>query len=225
MNKQHSANERPTPHPALAGIHVSPSLMTIEAWMPSEIKAISPLVDQLMRFIEGLHCVVGNEWAVELALREALGNAVIHGNEMDPHKFVQLRFRCELGKGVWVTVKDQGKGFDPAAVPDAVAVERLEEEHGRGIHLMKLAMDEVSFERGGSEVHMRKGPARDLTAELRANNASANHTQGNNSQKAVSAVEMHPDVGGEKQSKQLEDANHRSERIKEERHAGQHFGD
>jgi len=54
-------------------------------------KAISPLVDQLMRFIEGLHCVVGNEWAVELALREALGNAVIHGNEMDPHKFVQLR--------------------------------------------------------------------------------------------------------------------------------------
>src|SRR6266436_8121201 len=48
MNKQHSANARPTPHPALAGIH---------AWMPSEIKAISPLVDQLMRFIEGLHCV------------------------------------------------------------------------------------------------------------------------------------------------------------------------
>ena len=92
-----------------------------------------------MRFIEGLHCVVGNEWAVELALREALGNAVIHGNEMDPHKFVQLRRRCELGKGVWLTVKDQGKGFEPTAVPDPVVVERLEEEHGRGIHLMKLA--------------------------------------------------------------------------------------
>jgi len=58
---------------------------------------------------------------------------------------------------------------------------------------------------------MRKEPARDFTAELRANNASANHTQGNNSQKAVSAVEMYADAGGEKYGKQLEDANHRSE--------------
>ena len=179
-------------------------MMTVEALMASEIKAISPLVDQLMRLIEGSRCVAGNKYAVELALREALSNAVIHGNEMDAHKLVQVRCRCERGKGVWLTVKDQGKGFDPAAVPDPVAVERLEEEHGRGIHLMKLAMDEVFFERGGSEVHMRKGPARDLTAELRANNASANHTQGNNSQKAVSAVEMRADAGGEKHRKQLE---------------------
>jgi serine/threonine-protein kinase RsbW len=157
MNLENSANVRPAPHPALAGIHVSPSLMTIEAWMPSEIKAISPLVDQLMRLIEGSRCVAGNESAVELALREALSNAVIHGNEMDAHKLVQVRCRCERGKGVRLTVKDQGKGFDPTAVPDPVAVERLEEEHGRGIRLMKLAMDEVSFERGGTVVHMWKG--------------------------------------------------------------------
>ncbi len=225
MSEIRSLNGASDSQSHFSGKHSRSSILEIESWMPSKIQAISPLVDQLMRFIEGLHCVVGNEWAVELALREALGNAVIHGNEMDPHKFVQLRCRCELGKGVWLTVKDQGKGFEPTAVPDPVVVERLEEEHGRGIHLMKLAMDEVSFERGGSEVHMRKGPARDLTAELRANNASSNHTQGNNSQKAVSAVEMHADAGGEKHSKQLEDANHRSERIKEERHAGQHCGD
>jgi serine/threonine-protein kinase RsbW len=204
MKTEHSANSTHTPRQAFAGVHEGPSVMTVEALMPSEIKAISPLVDQLMRLIEGSRCVAGNKYAVELALREALSNAVIHGNEMDAHKLVQVRCRCERGKGVWLTVKDQGKGFDPAAVPDPVAVERLEEEHGRGIHLMKLAMDEVSFERGGSEVHMRKGPARDLTAELRANNASANHTQGNNSQKAVSAVEMHADAGGEKHRKQLE---------------------
>ena len=225
MKTEHPANSRQTPRPAFAGVHEGPSVMTLEAWMPSEIKEISPLVDQLMRLIQGSRCVAGNEYAVELALREAVGNAVIHGNEMDAHRLVRVRCRCERGKGVWVTVKDQGKGFDPTTVPDPVAVERLEKEHGRGIHLMKLAMDEVSFERGGSEVHMRKGPARDLTAELRANNASSNHTQGNNSQKAVSAVEMHADAGGVKHSKQLKDANHRSERIKEERHAGQHRGD
>jgi serine/threonine-protein kinase RsbW len=225
MSEMRSLNGASDSQSRFSGKHSRSSILDIDSWMPSKIQAISPLVDQLMRLIEGSRCVAGNEYALELALREALSNAVIHGNEMDAHKLVQVRCRCEEGKGVWVTVKDQGKGFDPAAVPDPVAVERLEEEHGRGIHLMKLAMDEVSFERGGSEVHMRKEPARDFTGELRANNASANHTQGNDSQKAVSAVEMHADAGGEKHSKQLEDANHRSERIKEERHASQHCGD
>ncbi len=57
-----------------------------------------------------------------------------------------------------------------------VAVERLEEEQGRGVHLMKLAMDEVSFRRGGSEVHMRKGPARNPRADLRGNDETVYHS-------------------------------------------------
>ena len=76
---------------------------------------------------------------------------------MDAHKLVYVRCRCELGKGVSLTVSDQGQGFEPNAIPDPLAVGNLEAEHGRGIHLMKLAMDKVSFERGGTEVHMRKG--------------------------------------------------------------------
>jgi hypothetical protein len=59
------------------------SFFQFESWMPSEIEAISPLVDRLMRLIEGSHCVAGEEPAVELALREALHNAVVHGNRMD----------------------------------------------------------------------------------------------------------------------------------------------
>jgi len=57
---------------------------------------------------------------------------------------------------VFIVIRDQGDGFDPNNVPNPLAVENLEAEHGRGIHLMKLAMDEVSFERGGTEVHIRK---------------------------------------------------------------------
>src|SRR5689334_13053693 len=74
------------PGPALAGIRRNRLLFEIAAWLPSEIKAISPLVDQLMRLIEGSRCVAGHEVAVELALREALSSAVIHGNEMGAHK-------------------------------------------------------------------------------------------------------------------------------------------
>jgi len=51
-------------------------------------------------------------------------------------------------------VKDMD--FDPSDVPNPLAVENLGAEHGRGIHLMKLAVDDVSFERGGTEVHMHK---------------------------------------------------------------------
>jgi serine/threonine-protein kinase RsbW len=179
-----------------AGRRASPSLLDVEAWMPSEVKAISPLVDQLMRLIEGSHCVAGGERAVELALREALSNAVLHGNGMDAHKLVQVRCLCELGMGVSIVVSDHGQGCDPKMIPDPLAVERLEAEHGRGIHLMKLAMDEVSFERGGTEVHMRKGLARSPRTELRRNSKTANGGPWNNMQRGAALADTQADAIG-----------------------------
>jgi hypothetical protein len=54
--------------------------LEIDSWMPHEIQAVSPTVDRLMRLIEGSQCVQGAERDFELALREALGIAVVHGN-------------------------------------------------------------------------------------------------------------------------------------------------
>jgi len=126
--------------------------------MPSEIEAISPLVDRMIRLIEESHCVLGEEQAIGLALREALNNAVLHGNRLDPVKLVQVHCRCEAGEGVSIVIKDQGRGFDPTAIADPSIVGNLETEHGRGILQMRWLMDEVSFEFGyrGTEVHMSK---------------------------------------------------------------------
>ena len=85
------------------------SRLEVKVKMPSEVKAISPLVDRLTRFIEESHCVSGEESAVGLALREALCNAVLHGNYLDPCKLVQVHCRRELGYGVSIVVKDQGR--------------------------------------------------------------------------------------------------------------------
>jgi hypothetical protein len=74
-----------------AGRRSRASLLEVDAWMPSEIKRISPLVDRLTPLIAGSHCVTGQESAVELALREALGNAVIHGNRFVARKLVRVR--------------------------------------------------------------------------------------------------------------------------------------
>ena len=125
-------------------------------WVGSETRLISPLVDWLMGLIAGSRCVTGEEKYVELALREALCNAMLHGNRLEAHKLVRVCCRCDYSKGVYLVISDQGEGFDPKTLRDPPAVENLESEHGRGIHLMKLAMDEVFFERGGTEVHMRK---------------------------------------------------------------------
>src|SRR5271168_1365714 len=130
--------------------------LEVHTWLRSEVDRISPFVDWLMSLIAQSTCVPGEEQSVELALREAVSNAILHGNRLEPHKLVHVRCCCEGTKGVFIAVRDQGHGFDPNTVPSPLAVENLLAEHGRGIHLMKLAVDEVSFERGGTEVHIRK---------------------------------------------------------------------
>jgi len=130
--------------------------LEVHTWLRSEIGLISPLVDWLMSLIAGSRCVRGKEEFVELALREAVSNAMLHGNRMDARKLVHVRCCCEGTKGVFIVVRDQGHGFDLNNVPNPLAVENLGAEHGRSIHLMKLAVDEVSFERRGTEVQIRK---------------------------------------------------------------------
>src|SRR6267378_7100408 len=140
--------------------------LEVHTWLPSDIGLISPFVDWLISLIAESRCVLGKEEFVELALREAVSNAMTHGNRMDAHKLVHVRCCCEGTKGVFIVVRDQGHGFDPNDVPNPLAGENLAVEHGRGIHLMKLTMDEVSFERQGTEVHMRKasGPKPEIPA-------------------------------------------------------------
>ena len=163
MNGARSVKVRTDLWPAFAGRSAG-SLLEIDAWIQSEIKAISPLVERLMRLIEGSHCITGEESAVELALGEALNNAVVHGNRLDTHKLVHVRCRCKVGTGISLIVSDQGQGFDARSIPDPLAVDNLEADHGRGIHLMNLAMDQVSFEQRGTEVCMFKKPARNRRA-------------------------------------------------------------
>ena len=122
----------------------------------SKIDAISPVVDKLMCLIKETACVPGEEFAVELALREALANAVVHGNRQDPNKKVRICCACQEGQGILIVVKDDGEGFDPAKVPSSLVGENIHSDHGRGIYLINQLMDEVHFEHGGTEIHMRK---------------------------------------------------------------------
>jgi serine/threonine-protein kinase RsbW len=129
--------------------------IALECSLPSEVTAISPFVDKLMPLLRNCGCVAEGVSDVEIALREAMANAIIHGNHEDRRKHVHVICRCEPGE-VSIAVKDEGKGFDVNNVPDPTAPENIGSVHGRGIHVMKALMDEVRFEEGGVVLHMRK---------------------------------------------------------------------
>jgi len=127
--------------------------------LPSQLQAVSPFIDRLMRFVAMFRVTDGSEVDIEVALREAILNAVIHGNAEAPEKHVYVTCRCTIDGEVSITIRDEGQGFDIDAVPDPTTSENLLSTHGRGILLMKALMDEVSFEEGGIVVHMRKKPS------------------------------------------------------------------
>lgn len=124
--------------------------------LPSKVAAISPFVEQLMSFILKFRNADGTEIDIEMALREALANAVTHGNGQNSHKRVCVSCRCYMDGEIVITVRDEGRGFDSYALLDPTLPENLLFTHGRGIYLMKTLMDEVSFREGGAVVMMRK---------------------------------------------------------------------
>jgi len=125
---------------------------------PSDVAVVSSFVDQLMPAFTRFRGTDSSELDIEIALREAVSNAVIHGNREDPHKRVYVTIGCSADGEVSITVRDEGAGFDSDSIADPTAPENLISTHGRGIYLMRALMDEVSFEEGGTVVHMRKKP-------------------------------------------------------------------
>ncbi len=140
----------------------------LEHSLPSQVAAISPVVDKPMVLLRGGGCVPEGLSDVEIALREALANAIIHGNREDPRKHVHVTCRCEPDE-VSITVKDEGQGFEINKVADPTAPENIGFVHGRGIYLMKAFMDEVRFEEGGVVVHMRKRAGQPAAKDVQKN--------------------------------------------------------
>ena len=94
--------------------------------------------------------------AIELALQEAVANAIRHGCRGDATKQLQCSVNIDDAGEVMITVRDPGPGFDPNGVADPLAPENVLKPSGRGIFLINGLMDDVQFADGGREVRMRK---------------------------------------------------------------------
>jgi serine/threonine-protein kinase RsbW len=98
------------------------------------------------------------EYWIVTALREALANAVRHGNRAKPERKVRVDFTID-GSTVTIRVEDEGDGFDLERIPDPTDPENLLRPSGRGIFYMQQFMNRVEFSRvpeGGTAVIMVK---------------------------------------------------------------------
>jgi len=130
--------------------------LRVRVTLAADRKAVDPVVTQVMAAVRQMKCVDGKEDAIELALQEALANAVVHGAKEDPTKVVECLVACDEQRGILIIVRDPGPGFDPQAIPACTMGENLFSNHGRGIFLINQLMDEVQFHKNGTEIHMVK---------------------------------------------------------------------
>jgi serine/threonine-protein kinase RsbW len=110
----------------------------------STMEAVSAVEAAAEKFATEAGLDEDESFRVTMAVREAAVNAVLHGNEYDPSKQITASFE-NTGASLVFVITDQGKGLDPATLPDPLAPENLLRGTGRGIFLIRSFMDEVHF--------------------------------------------------------------------------------
>lgn len=131
-------------------------LIRLDVTFKADVNAISPVVESVLNTARRMGCGRGHELEIELAIREALANAIKHGCGGDASKEVRCCLACDEARGILIIVSDPGQGFDPATVPSPLAGQQLFSDHGRGLYLINQLMDEVWFSEGGTQIHMLK---------------------------------------------------------------------
>jgi anti-sigma regulatory factor (Ser/Thr protein kinase) len=124
--------------------------------IPAAPAAIPTVTEGVIQLLERRGWPEDELMKVELALQEALANAIRHGCKGDSRKQIQCCVSFDASGDLVIVVRDPGTGFDATAVPDPLAGANLLKPSGRGVFLINQLMDEVAFADGGREVQMRK---------------------------------------------------------------------
>ncbi len=131
---------------------------TTELILPSRIEAVAEAAQAAAKFVIQLGLGEEIAYGVDMAVREAVTNAVLHGNKQELEKTVEVTL-MNSASALEITVRDHGTGFDPGSVPDPTVPQNLMKTNGRGILFMRTFMDEVQWLRhdeGGTVVRMIK---------------------------------------------------------------------
>ena len=126
-----------------------------ECSFPSDMGTAHNLIGEVMAVVRTSQWNEQDSFAIELALEEALANAVQHGNDSDPSK--TIRFDCKLNPNVvYVRIEDEGHGFKPQTLADPRDAENLMVESGRGVLLIKHFVTRVKWNERGNVIEFEK---------------------------------------------------------------------
>ena len=134
------------------------TVATTELTLPSRIEAVNEAAAALARTLSDLGADEQIAFGLDMAIREAVTNAVMHGNKQDEAKEVRVNIKSSP-KAIEISVHDEGQGFNPTEVPDPTAAENIMKSSGRGIFFMRNFVDEVEWlirPEGGTTVRMTK---------------------------------------------------------------------
>lgn len=131
-------------------------ILKLKVTLAADKTAVDSVVQSVMGIFSEMRCADGKEDSIELALQEALANAVVHGAKADPSKIIECDIACDDNQSVLIVVRDPGQGFDPGNIPNPVYGQNVYSDHGRGIYLINQLMDVVKFEKNGTEIRMIK---------------------------------------------------------------------
>ena len=121
--------------------------------LPSKYESIT-LLENLIEEVADKHHISEDTFAnMMTCLNEAVINAIVHGNKLDPNKIVIINDEVDAKRIIW-TVTDEGPGFDYNNLPDPTAPDRLEELTGRGVFILKHLADQCIFTTSGNEVEL-----------------------------------------------------------------------
>jgi serine/threonine-protein kinase RsbW len=118
---------------------------------PSNIALVSQLVDKVSQKYRLSDDLRGS---LMISLTEAVNNAIIHGNRLDPSKQVNIHLQWRKNK-LCIQVSDQGNGFDHTKLPDPTCPEHICNCGGRGVYLINELCEKVEYVNGGSTVKMQ----------------------------------------------------------------------
>ncbi len=131
---------------------------TTELRLASRIEAIEEAATAVAGLVNRAGISEETAFGIDMAVREAIANAVIHGNKLDETKLVEIKVLSSR-ESLEISVHDQGQGFNPETISDPTKEENILKTSGRGIFFMRNFMDEVDWTtpaEGGTTVRMLK---------------------------------------------------------------------
>ena len=128
---------------------------TLHIRFSSFFEHIDEVCKTVTQFLESdQKALVPHLFAIHLVLREGLTNAVRHGNKNDPAKRVDFQLKINRRNSISIEIADQGEGFDWKAKPLSGVPE--DEDHGRGIPIMKSYFTRYSYNQRGNRLYLEK---------------------------------------------------------------------